>query len=107
MKINKSLIEAKWIEFKEAKGVSFKIRPFPVSHNVIRTSIAKNDQVESFFKIFDYCVVDWKGINGEDDKPLECNTENKKFLFDYSESIMMFVINKSAEDKDKIIEKKT
>ena len=106
MKLNKSQLEPKWVEFKEDKGLSFKLRPFPASHNVIM-SVGEFDKIEIFWRIFDYCVLDWKGINGEDDKPLECNSENKRFLFDYSEELMMFITNKASENKDKIIEKKT
>ena len=51
--------------------------------------------------------MDWKKVKGEDKKTLECNSENKMFLYDDDRETMMNVINKSAENHDKIIEKKT
>ena len=106
MKLNQSYLKPKWVEFEESKGVSFKIIPFPESHNVI-LSFDNIDSIEIKFKMFDYCVVDWKGVNGEDDKPLECNSENKRDIFTNSKDVMIFIINKSFENQDKIIEKKT
>ena len=106
MIINKKLIKEKWYDLD--KKVSFKIKPFPISHNILR-SIGKDDTIDIWWKMFDYSLIDWKGINDENDKLMECNDENKKFLFDYSQDVMMFVCNKaSANNKDIImLEKKT
>lgn len=106
MKLNRSLLKSKWVTFEEAKGVSFEVRPFPASHNAVR-SLSGEDKVEVFWKIFEYCLIDWKGVEGEDNKALECNADNKRMLYDYSEAAMMFIITMSAKNKDKIIEKKT
>lgn len=107
MKINKNLINKKeWFDLDEDKNISFKIRPFPASHNVLRL-INNIDEIEITWKQFNYSLVDWKGITDENDKPLECNDINKKMLFDYSQDVVLFVFNKSSEKASKVLEKKT
>jgi len=94
MIINKSATEAKWFKFgKTNSKVEFLIRPF-------RFSIMKLEDVSTgMMQQFTYCVVDWKGINDEKEKPLECNDENKEFLYDYYDDVRGFVFEKQEELK--------
>ena len=95
MKINKKILSSKWFTYK-AKGVNVEVhlRPFPFSN--IKLSTEESGAMEHLWSQFDYCVIDWKGIDGEDDKPLECTEENKLLVFDYIADIREFVWDKVA-----------
>ena len=86
MYIKKDQIKGKWYKFSGA--VEFLIRPFKATALEDVTSI----EAISRFK-FMYCLVDWKGINGEDDKtPLKCNEESKELFYDYYTDVTQFII---------------
>ena len=94
MKINKKNTEAKWFKFKGE--VEFLIRPF-------KFSVMKLDNIsQGMAEQFRYCIADWKGINGEDDKPLECNDENIDYLYDYYVDIRDFVFKKQEVFKKEL-----
>ena len=94
MKINKKNVEGRWFKF-DGK-VEFKIRPFRLS------TITSLDTMENINVQFTSTVVDWKGIEDEDGKPFKCNEENKKFIYDYYEDIVTFVIEKLKELKQRV-----
>lgn len=94
MKIIKKNTEAKWFKF-EGK-VEFLIKPF-------RFSIMKLDDVsQGMLQQFKYCIVEWKGLVGEDDKPFKCDDENKEYIYDYYTDVREFVFEKQNELKDRI-----
>jgi hypothetical protein len=85
--------EGTWVEFKP--GVDLLIRPFPRS---LDSLTVREGGVEvpgkDLLREFQYCLVDWKGldirINGELQR---CTAEIKKHLFDFDvEGIAGFVI---------------
>lgn len=43
--------------------------------------------------IWDYCIVDWKGLTDDDDNPIECNTEKKIELMNGHVGFSLFVEN--------------
>lgn len=87
MKINRKLTIEKWEKFDGE--VEFLIRRFPFSE---LSGIDKVGKLLS--EQFCYCIVDWKGLVDEEDKPLICNDENKLFLYDYYEDVRNFVFEK-------------
>lgn len=89
MKIDTKLAEAKWIDYEDDTEVKFKLRPFPMSQGIY---VDSDDIIEYTWKKFNYSVIDWKGITNEKDQPLECNDENKKFIFDYVQDLMMWIM---------------
>jgi len=100
MKINRSLNKEKWCKF-EGK-VEFLLKKYPWSELTSVEKIGKTmaDQ-------FCYCIVDWKNINDEDDKPLVCNEENKLYLYDYYEDVRNFIFEELRKlDIKEIIERK-
>lgn len=94
MKINRKLAEAKWVDYED--DIKFKIKSFPMSHGIFFQG-SKEDLVEFTWKRFNYCVVDWSGFVDEKDEPLECNEDNKKYIFDYYPNIMMWVSSQIVE----------
>jgi hypothetical protein len=105
MKIKKSIVEAKWIKYPDDEEVEFKIRPFPQSEGLM-PSDDEYKQAQFNWKVFNYCVLDWKGMVNEDNEPLECNEINKKFVFDYVREVFSFVIINAISSTKGIIEKK-
>lgn len=77
----------KWEKFNGK--VEFLIRMFPFSE---LNGLEKIGKLLS--EQFCYCIVDWKGLTDEDDKPLICDDENKLFLYDYYEDVRNFVFEK-------------
>jgi hypothetical protein len=43
--------------------------------------------------IWDYCIVDWRGLVDDNDKPIECNFENKVKLMNGHIGFSLFVDN--------------
>ena len=76
IKINKEIKEVlsdKWVSFNDE--VSFKI------HMPDRLKILLIDSnFSSFGKLVITSIIDWKGIDGDDDKPLEFTQENVEIL---------------------------
>lgn len=42
---------------------------------------------------WDYCIVDWTGVEGADGKEMKCTKENKSLLMDNSMQFLSFVTN--------------
>ena len=106
MKINRKLAEAQWVDYPEGEEVKFKIRPFPMSQGMWMPD-DKTDIVDFMWKRFNYCVVDWQGVDDEEGNPFNCTEENKKFIFDYAQDIMGWISSQIIESSDNLIEKKT
>ena len=94
MKINKAAVKSEW--FTLQKGVKIEIRPFAFS--AVKISDFDGIMLEQFM----FSVLDWKGIVDENDEPLPCNDENKKFMFDYVPEVRDFVSEKIREQVEKI-----
>jgi hypothetical protein len=94
LKVKKMLV-TKEVVHPEYPEVKVTVRPFSIfSLNQIPSAPNIQD-IKEYFNIFDYSVVSWVGISDENDKPLKCNTENKKFLFE-SDLIFSLEIVKEA-----------
>jgi hypothetical protein len=106
MKINKSILQEKWVVFSDDEGVRFKIKPFPMSSGMLFDSDEKRLLQYTWDK-FNFCVVNWEGLTDQDDKPLECNEENKKFIYDYVPEITTWISHEINKTTDNVLEKKT
>lgn len=94
MKINKRNVEAgTWYKYQD--DVELKVR-------AMRLSALPNLDVslENLAIQFDYCLVDWKGIETESGSAFKCNDENKQYIYDYYDGIREFVFAKQQELKD-------
>lgn len=85
MKINFKSVEPVWKDLE--CGIKVKIRPYPNSASDYRIDISTGKLDITTGKLgwdrFNYCLVDWQELLDENDKPVECNEETKKFIFDY------------------------
>lgn len=94
MKINKSRLKEQWVKIDE--DVEVLLQPFPASRNIFQ-SVENRELDKIYWKMFNYSVLDWKGLVDENDKPLECNEENKQVVFDFAQEVMMEITSKITE----------
>jgi len=87
MKFNKSGTKSRWVDYKDMK---FLIRPYANSAGAL-ISLNPIKVAEYGWLRFNHCVENWKGLVDENDKPLKCNEENKKCVYDNSEEIIIFI----------------
>jgi hypothetical protein len=111
-KINRTILaEERWVTNPDDKEIRVKLRRFPVSQGMYIPGVSSESMWSFAFKKFDYCILEWEGINNEEGNLLECNSENKKLIYDYIEDLMMWIsveIKKLKEDDNTLVnEKKT
>lgn len=99
IKIDKNKSNKQWFEYSE--GVEFLIKPFPLSERALSPS--NSNITEILIKQAMYCLQDWKGVVDSEDKPIKCSDENKKFIFDFSHDIVIWVCEKSHEMNNGIV----
>lgn len=99
MNINKKIAGNTWVKYDDNTDVEFLLRPVPYSYMKADTETLP----EVLAANFDYCVVDWKGLDS-DGEVFECNAENKRYLFDYVTPIREFVMLKVSEINKSITE---
>lgn len=86
MNIFRSSVEGIWEKYGKDIEVSIQLPKF--------SEIEASDlsSTSGSLKHFMSCVVDWKNITEGDDKvEFKCNTQNKKFMFDYHHDFRDFV----------------
>lgn len=103
-KFNKKAAQGTWVTYTEDEDVELKIRPFSL-FSLSKLPTATNIEMSDFWNIYDYVLMDWKGIEDEDG-PLEFNEENKKMVYDYDQEISAFVVSQASEMREKIVSEK-
>jgi len=101
MRIDTTLNEGSWVDWED--GASFRLRPYPLT---LLSEIGEGfeEMMTHTLKMFRYCVVDWKGLEGEDGKPFACNDKWKQYVFDHCPDLREFVmgiINSKMGGEDK------
>ena len=104
-KYNQKTAKGEWIVFPEDEEVQILVRPFSL-FNLTRLPSEDDFNFKQFLEIYDYCVLDWKGIQDDEGKPLKCNDENKKMVFNFDQELVLFVVNESTKLRDKILTEK-
>jgi len=98
---NKKLIKGEWVKFVDDPDIEFLIRPFSLFS---LTKLPNEDNVDmtEFWNIFNYIVLQWKGIkiNGKEAK---CDEENKKIVYDYDQDLVVFAVNAAGEQREKTV----
>ena len=97
--INKTKVKEQWFDYDE--DTSFLIRPFPLSERVLSPS---GSIIHSLvIKQVTYCLLDWKGFKDENGNDVKCTDENKKFILDYSEELILFISAKAKEMVNQLV----
>jgi hypothetical protein len=88
--VNTKMAEEKWFTNEQDADVKVLLRRFPVSNSLFAPD--DDDRVMKLaWQRFEYCIVDWKGFLDESDAKLECNSDNKKLVFDYDVDTLMWI----------------
>lgn len=67
-------------------NVELKVRPYPASREKLGLQeegtliLSGSTRLDKFI----YCLLDWKNVTDEDDKPIKCNIKNKETIFNYN-----------------------
>jgi hypothetical protein len=89
--------------FENDKDVKIKVRAFSILH-LSKLPSSNQFGIAQLFDIFMSCVVDWKGIlDSKDDKPLECNDENKKKVFEQDTELQSLVVSHVISLKAQVV----
>jgi hypothetical protein len=106
-KISNKAIKERWFEWPKDQSVKVLLRPFPASQTMLVSTTA--DGMSNInWEIFNFCLLDWKGYVGDDDRPLKCTDKNKKLVFDFDREMILFIIESVGDFESKIvIQKKT
>ena len=100
MKINTKLTKGDWVDYEA--GIKFCLRPYPSS--LLYPIDDPIEQAKQVWKMYDYCLVDWSGLETDDGKPFTYNNNNKKYIYDYYTSIRDWLIeqitNMTVEDRN-------
>jgi hypothetical protein len=100
-KYNTKPTKGEWIALPEDEEVQIKIRPFSL-FSLTKVPSADDVDMSEIWNIFNYCIIDWKGIEGEDG-PLECNEDNKRLVYDYDQDLVVFVTNHAGSLREKVV----
>jgi hypothetical protein len=92
MKIKRDVIKGQWVDFEG--DVRLQVRPFPASEGLFTPTNAE-EMSEATWARFNYCLLRWEGLKEEDDSEFEFNEDNKRFVFNYIQDIVLFVITQT------------
>lgn len=104
-KFNKKTANGRWVTLPEDKEVQVKIRPFSL-FNLTKIPTENDVDFKQYWNIFNYCAVEWKGMQDNEGKDLKCDEENKKMVFDYDLDVVLFVVGEATKLRDKVISEK-
>jgi len=97
MKIDKKVLEAEWVDYKDAR---LHMRPLPVSANPYQ--MTGNMTIADYaWQVFDYCVIGWEGFEDDKGNELKFNADNKRLVFDVLDDISNFVMEQHTKLKDR------
>lgn len=105
-KINKKATKGQWIVDKDDKDIQYLIKPFSI-FNINKMPSEDLSQVNpsEYYIIFNHALQDWKGIVDDNDKPLACNEENKKLIYDYDQDLVSFVLEVAIKMRNEVLNK--
>lgn len=96
-------INGKWYKYPDDEDISFHLRPFSVFSMNQLPNEGDDIKPQEMLPIFQYSVLDWKGLVDKKGKKIPCTEENKKIIFEYIPEITTFVLTKSTEMRYEIL----
>jgi len=100
-KYNTHTTKGEWITLPSDEEVKFKLRPFSI-FSLTKKPSEDNVDMSEMWNVFNYCVIDWKGLEGEDGS-MDCNEDNKRIVYDYDQELVVFITNESTRLREKVI----
>jgi len=101
-KIDRNALKGTWIKFPEDEEVELLMKPFSL-FNLTKMPNEENMDFARLWDIFNFCVLDWKGILDKDGKPIECDEKNRKMVFDYDSEILNFALDQSGVLREEMV----
>jgi hypothetical protein len=101
-KLSKKSTTAQWIKFPDDEEIELLIRPFSL-FNLNKTPTETTFTIQDMWEVFNYSLIDWKGLVGDDDKKLEVIEESKALIFDFDQSIVSFVVEQASKLRESIL----
>ena len=80
---------SRWVTFDKDPDIQFLLKPFTILY-LKKIPSEEGYTPEFMWNIFDSSVVDWKGINGDDGKPLPCNSDTRRIVAEEFEDLFLF-----------------
>jgi hypothetical protein len=104
---NLEATKEKWFDYDEDITIKFLIKPFPLTKSMLFSS-SDDDLYKINWVLINYSLIDWEGLVDIEDKKLECNTQNKEYLYSFEPSIVLFILKciDQISGKDKIFSEK-
>jgi len=102
--IDPTIQSGQWFTHPDEESVQFKIRPTSIYSLNKAPGEAIDITLPDVVDLYLYCLMDWKGVGGLDNKPLPCTKENKLAFLNQHDSLVSFVINKASELKNEVVE---
>ena len=97
--IDPKLQAGTWFTHPDEETLQFKIRPTSIYSLKKAPGEAVDIQLPDVVDMYMYCLVDWKGVGGTDNKALKCNKENKLAFLNQHDAFIAFIITKAGEIK--------
>ncbi len=109
-KLNTKANAPQWFTFTKDKQIEVRIRPA----SLYTFPRFPNDQGDfeltpkDFLDMCSALIVDWKGVNDEDNKPVKCSINNKILALEQIDDLSAWVMKNSTEISEsiKVIEAK-
>jgi len=102
--VDPKLESGTWFTHPDEDSIQFKIRPTSI-YSINKTPGEKFDiTLPDVVDMYLYCLLDWKGIGGPDNKGLKCTKENKMAFLNQYDALASFVVTKASEMKSELVE---
>ena len=101
-KFKQKIAKGKWTTFPEDDEVQVLIRPFSL-FNLTKIPTEVDVDFTQFMDIYNYCLLDWKGIQDNQGNDLKCNDDNKKLVFDFDQELVLFVVNECSKLRQDVL----
>ena len=96
-KLNNEVEEGQWFDYPKIEGIKFKIRP--TSLYALKKTPGESIEIDltDMPILFDYVLMDWKGIGDEKGKQLKCNQKTKLALLNQAPDMVTFVLETAGK----------
>ena len=99
-------IKGVWIDVPGDEEVKLQIKPMSV-FTLKKLPTTSEITIEDGWNMFNMMLIGWKGFVDEDDKPLECNEENKKMVYEYDQDLVTFAIEECNKLREQVVGEKS
>ena len=92
-----------WVEDPKNKDTEYLIRPIQILSMTKLPTEQSDFDPKDIWEMFNFALMDWKGVVDEDEKKIKCNEESKKMVYEYDQETVAFVLERSNELRQEVI----